>query len=197
MLIFLIFVNLHYGGLTDSFLDIIGEINVLSSMLMDQLPHRRNFYKKEIIEKFNEYKLEANNDTLDCESIVKFGSNVFVYHWAKYNIVIKRMDNDDDDDDDPKKIVSDEEKVQFNHKNIIRTYLCFQQNYVNKKITWVVMEYLPICIPNDLQLTEYQATFLAYDVISGLDYLHMNQIAHLDLHAFNILATRANKQDNG
>lgn len=65
-----------------------------------------------------------------------------------------------------------------------------------KKITWVVMEYLPICIPDDVQLTEYQATFLAYDVISGLDHLHMNQIAHLDVYLDNILATRANKQEN-
>ena len=78
--------------------------------------------------------------------------------------------------------------TSLNHPNIIQVSTIFEnsQNY------YIVMEYCPEgelfnYIVHKKRLSEEESSFIFYQIINGLDYIHSHNISHRDLKPENIL----------
>lgn len=78
--------------------------------------------------------------------------------------------------------------TQLNHPNIIQVNEIFE----NKDSYFIVMEYCPEgelfnYIVHKKRLPEEEASFIFFQIINGLEYIHNNNISHRDLKPENIL----------
>lgn len=111
-------------------------------------------------------------------------------HKPSNNIVaIKILDKDKLSKNDQKRTIREMDILQsLNHPNIIQVITILE----NLNSYFIVMEY---CAEGELfnyivhkkRLTEEEASFIFYQIINGLDYIHSQNISHRDLKPENIL----------
>nr|AJA32513.1 mitogen-activated protein kinase kinase kinase ANP1 [Nosema pernyi] len=113
---------------------------------------------------------------------------VFLYTDTTPNTVLKRIIVN-------KKapIYEDEIALRLNHPNMVKSIKSERTTYEDSNgekqiIIWLYMEYLPIRISyKTVNKNEDVLRRIARDVLIGLDYLHKQNIAHLDLKIANIM----------
>lgn len=118
---------------------------------------------------------------------------VFLYTKNSKPVVIKRVIFREDSP-------SQEDLISriIRHKNIMKTYTTFRSRFVNKRrqkqvIIWMISEYLPHRLSQrHVNRNENIIRNIAKDVLSGLNYLHRMNIAHLDVKIENIMGKEVN-----
>ncbi|KAF9762452.1 putative serine/threonine-protein kinase mkcE [Nosema granulosis] len=97
-------------------------------------------------------------------------------------------------------IHEDEIALKLNHRNIVKSTNSETMTYVDangekQTLIWLYMEYLPIRISHKtVNRDEETLRKIARDVLHGLNYLHKQNIAHLDLKIANIMG---DEDENG
>lgn len=96
-------------------------------------------------------------------------------------------------------IHEDEIALKLDHRHIVRSTSSKTRTYEDangekQTLIWLYMEYLPIRISHKIvNRSEETLRKIARDVLHGLDYLHKQNIAHLDLKIANIMAAEDEK----
>ncbi|KAM0684798.1 hypothetical protein COBT_003994, partial [Conglomerata obtusa] len=150
--------------------------------------------KEKMVNIFKCYELRAKKNILIFDCILHISPHSLIYLINEYKLVLKRISPTFEY---VRNITNHIEpwSVEYNHSNIVCTYISFTQVLVFKKYIWLVMEYLPVKISENLLLKDYQVKTMSNDIMSGLEYLHSRNIAHLDINPSNILGTRISLQN--
>ncbi|KAM0685599.1 Cyclin-dependent kinase 6 [Conglomerata obtusa] len=175
--------------LTNTFLNLLNELNIFAE-ITEQNRVDSIITHEELESIHKNFTNKVCNSELDTECILYLKKHSLLYLWKKHNVVIKRI---------PCALATKDnieaKSTSYNHKNVVNTFLSFYQHLSDEKILWLVMEPLHIELPVVLQLDDDQAKSMAFDLISGLNFLHLNDIAHLDISPNNIMATRVSLQN--
>ncbi|TBU02727.1 protein kinase [Hamiltosporidium tvaerminnensis] len=117
---------------------------------------------------------------------------VFLYSGKKIPLVIKRvvLRKDSPSFED---IVS----MRLKHPNVLQTYHTFKTSFINSKdekqdILWLISEFLTEKVTQKMvSRDEELIKIIITDVLNGLNYMHKQNIAHLDMKIANVMGEQS------
>ncbi|KAM0676620.1 hypothetical protein BDAP_002830 [Binucleata daphniae] len=152
-----------------------------------------NDNKSKLVTNGSQNSKQSYEENDDYKEIFKSHKSIVVI-LKKYDLVLKRTVLPESNQ---RQSIEGSKSVKMNHKNIMTTYLSFEQSHNMVEYLWIICERLSYDLDNGIDgIAEDEKINICIDLCNALLYLKQKKIVHLDVKLSNVGVTNKSGELN-